>query len=156
MSVYFVRNFFIKPFTCVVFNPDCHKKSYGLDYTLNFCDKVTVCNVRIIKVSTIRKWNSGQGLFIDINWATFQSLSQYQLHLGQLVNWLRPYIEQNALYFFILAKSLYRVFKFIGLAFVSKEWIYYKNSKNQDLLLRSSSSNSVKIYSMKQVWLRSL
>ena len=160
--VYFVRNFPIKPFTCVVFIPDCHKKSYGLDYTVESDDKVTVCNVWIIKVSTIWKWNSLQCLslyrhqlsnfskdeklilyvccisffriflvlYIIVLVAVTVLITSYWqilswvyikiwsikvevlqvILVGQFVNLLRPYIEQNTLYFFISAKNLDRVF----------------------------------------------
>ena len=62
--VHFLCSFSIKPLTCSVFDSDCLKRSYGVYYTLRPGNKMTICNVRVIRVFVIGKWNSLQGPFI--------------------------------------------------------------------------------------------
>ena len=38
--MYLICNFSIKPLACVVFDPDCLKKSYGVNHTVESVDKV--------------------------------------------------------------------------------------------------------------------
>ena len=51
--MYLIRNFSIKPHACVVFDPDCLKRSYGVNHTVESADKVVICYVRIMKVIII-------------------------------------------------------------------------------------------------------
>ena len=48
--MYLICNFSIKPLACVVFDPDCLKRSYGVNNTGESVDKVVICYVRIMKV----------------------------------------------------------------------------------------------------------
>ena len=48
-----ICNFSIKPLACVVFYPDCLKRSYGVNHTVESVDKVVICYVRIMKVIII-------------------------------------------------------------------------------------------------------
>ena len=66
--MYLICNFSIKPLTCVAFEPDCLKRNYGVNHTIESVDKIFICYIWIIKVFMIRKRSSFQGLFIDINW----------------------------------------------------------------------------------------
>ena len=173
--VYFLCNFSIKPFTCIVFDFNCLKRSYGVYYLVEPDNKITICNVKIIKVFIIRKWNSLQGPFMHVSGVIFQRAKSYFLVsvvfcfrdfssaiyqrviwfrsinyawlreifswvfvkmwsikvevlqvilVGQSINWLRPYIEQNSLYLFISGNKSLDFFSLIWLienAFASKE-----------------------------------
>ena len=77
--VYFLCNFSTKPFFYIAFDSDCLKRSYGVHYTVKPVSKTTICNVRISKVFIIRKWNSLQGLFIQISRVILQRGKSYFL-----------------------------------------------------------------------------
>ena len=51
--MYLICDFSIKPLTCVVFEPDCIKRSYGVNNTGESVDEVVICYVRIMKVILI-------------------------------------------------------------------------------------------------------
>ena len=179
--VYFLCNFSIKPFTCIVFDSDCLKRSYGVYYTVKPGNKITISNVRIIKVFIIRKWNSLQGPFIHIRRVIFQRAKSYFLvsvvfrfrdfssaiyqrviwyrsinyadweifswvfvkmwsikvevllviMVGQSINWLRPYIEQNSLYLFISGN------KFLLSFFISFDLLRTHLSQKSKFILKS-------------------
>ena len=46
--MYFICNFSIKALDCVVFDPDCLKRSYLVSHTFESVDKVVKCYVRIM------------------------------------------------------------------------------------------------------------
>ena len=70
--LHFLCNFSIKTFACIVFGSNCHKRGYGVYYTVQLGNKITICNVKIIKIFKIKKWNSLQGPFIHTSWVIFQ------------------------------------------------------------------------------------
>ena len=67
MRMYLICNFSTKPLACVTFDPDCPKRSCGVNNTGESIDKVVIYYVRIMKVIIIWKRSSLQSLFIDIN-----------------------------------------------------------------------------------------
>ena len=75
--VYFLCILFIKPLTCIVFDSDCLKRSYGVYYTVTAGNKIPISNVRIINVFLLRTWNSFQGPFIYIRRVIFQRPKSY-------------------------------------------------------------------------------
>ena len=54
-------------------------RSYNVYYTVKPSNKITISNVRIIKVFIIGKWNFLQGPFIHIRRVIFQSAKSYFL-----------------------------------------------------------------------------
>ena len=46
--MYLICNFSIKPLACVVFDPDCLKRSYGVNHTVESVDKVVKCYARTL------------------------------------------------------------------------------------------------------------
>ena len=41
--MYLICNFSIKPLACVVFDPDCPKRSYAVNNTGEYVDEVVIC-----------------------------------------------------------------------------------------------------------------
>ena len=79
--MYFLCHLSIKPLTCIVFDSDCLKRSYGVYYTVKPGNKTTISNARIIKVFIIRKWNSLQVPFIHIRRVIFKERKVISLGL---------------------------------------------------------------------------
>ena len=77
--LYFLCNFSIKPLTCIVFDSDSLKRSYVIYDTVKPGNKITISNIRIIKVFINREWNSLQGLFIHIRRVILQRAKSYFL-----------------------------------------------------------------------------
>ena len=66
--MYLICNFSIKPLACVVFGPDCLKRSYGVNHTVESVDKVVIMLCQDYEsYHNLEKRSSLQSLFIDIN-----------------------------------------------------------------------------------------
>ena len=66
------------------------KRRYGVNYTVVPGNKITICNVRIIKAFTISKLNSLQHLFIHISRRIFQREETYFLVSVVFPSWDFP------------------------------------------------------------------